>query len=483
MNYRAVSYYLGVICKIVGVFLVIPMIASLCYREFDVITSFVYTALIYEGVGFLLSPVSPKNKKLGRKEGLITVGLSWILISSIGAFVFVFSGAIPNYYNALFETISGFTTTGATVINDVESLSKGVLLWRSLTHWIGGMGILVFLLAVLPNTDGSAFQLMRFEAPGPQVGKLVSKVRHSAAILYVIYFGLTMLEMVFLLFGNIGFFDSLNVALSTAGTGGFAVHNTSILAYDSLYVEIVVIVFMLIFSINFNVYYLMVLKKFSTAFKDEEFRIYIIYVVLSIVGVALAIMSSVGSFGVSLRHAAFAVVSLASSTGFTTVDFSLWSEAAKAILTISTILGACAGSTGGGLKFSRFMVVVKASYTTLLSSIRPNSVHIVKLNKKAISREDTEGVVGYFLLYILVIFVSVFALSVFGHSFSASFYTTIAMFNNTGPCIDASVGATSSYLAFDWGSKTVMMLNMLIGRLEIFPILFLFSPKVWSRKY
>lgn len=483
MNYRATCYYLGLICKGVCVMLILPVIAALCYGEYREILSFLYAAICLLAAGFLLAPKSPKNKKLGSKEGLLTVGLSWILVSLLGAFPFFFSGAIPNYFNAVFETVSGFTTTGATILTDVEALPKCMLLWRSLTHWLGGMGILVFLLAVIPSSDGSTFQLMKFESPGPQVGKLVSKVRHSAAILYFIYFALTVVEMIFLLFGRIGFFDSLNLALSTAGTGGFAITNASIAAYNSLYIEMVIIAFMLIFSINFNIYYLFVLRKFSTAVKDEEFRAYLIYIVLCVFGVALGILSAIGNFGTALRQSAFAVISIASSTGFTTVDFAQWSEASKGILTVLMFLGACAGSTGGGLKFSRMMIVAKSAYTTLLSSVRPNAIQVVKLNKKPMTKRETDGIVGYFLLFFLVLAISVFALCLCGNSFQTSFYSALTMFNNMGPCLSPEVGATASYASFNWISKLIMMADMLIGRLEIFPILLLFSPKAWSRKF
>lgn len=483
MNYRAIFYYLGIILKVTSCFLIIPFIAALCYGEWSILLPLVYTALIFLAVGFFFAPKAPAVKKLGSKEGLIVVGLSWIVLSLFGAFPYLFSGAIPNYLNAVFETVSGFTTTGATILEDIEILPKSILLWRSLTHWIGGMGILVFILAVIPSADGSTFQLMKFESPGPQVGKLVSKVRHSAAILYVIYFALTVLEMVFLLFGNVGFFDALNLALSTAGTGGFAVTNTSIAAYDSLYVELVIAAFMFIFSINFNVWYLIALRKFYNAFRNEELIAFLIYIAVSIIAVALGILSSVGNFFTALRESLFAVLSVASSTGFTTVDFAQWSEISKILLTVVMFIGACAGSTGGGLKFSRMIVMLKFARTSLLSAIRPNGVYLVKLNKKPLSKTETDGIVGYFLLFFLVLAVSVIILCLCGNHFEVSFYTTLSMFNNMGPCLAEEVGATASYFGFNWGSKIVMIADMLIGRLEIFPILLLFSPKAWSKKF
>jgi len=483
MNYRAVIYYIGYILKIVAAFLSIPLITSLCYQEWQSALACVYTAVIFLGSGFLLAPKAPKRKKLGSKDGLVIVGISWIVVSLIGALPFVFSRAIPNYYNALFETISGFTTTGATILDDVEALPHGMLMWRSLTHWIGGMGILIFLLAVIPSSDGSTFQIMRFETPGPQVGKLASKVRHSAAISYVIYLGLTVLEIIFLAAGGIGIFDAVNLSFSTAGTGGFAVTNTSILEYNNLYIEIVLIVFMLIFSVNFNIYYLIVIGKFSSVFRNEEFRTYVIYIFLAIVALACSLISQLGNFWEALRQAAFAVATTASSTGFTTVDFAQWSELSKAIIMVLAIIGSCAGSTGGGFKFSRAIVILKSAGVTLLTAIRPNSIHTVKLDKKPFSTPEVQGITGYFLLFCLMISLSSVLLCALGHELSVSFYTTITMIGNDGPNLSAVVGATSSYSSFGWAEKLIMMADMLIGRLEIYPILLLFTPQVWSRHF
>lgn len=483
MNYRATIYYFGLICKVICAFLIIPLITAFCYGEWSESLCFLYTALVYLGVGFALAPKAPKNKKLGSKEGLVIVGISWIIVSLIGALPFTFSGVIPNYLNAVFETVSGFTTTGATILDSIETLPRCMLMWRSLTHWIGGMGILVFILAVLPSSDGSTFQLLKFESPGPQVGKLVSKVRHSAAILYFIYLALTLVETIVLLCGGVSFFDSFNLALSTAGTGGFAVTDAGIAAYNSLYVEIVLSLFMLIFSINFNIYYFIVIGKAASALKNEEFRIYLIYIVLCVAALSVSLISTVGNFGLALRDSVFAVATLSSSTGFTTVDFAQWSEASRAILTVIAIIGACAGSTGGGLKFSRVLVLIKMASATLVGAIRPNSVHLVKLNKKPLEKKETDGIVGYFLVWVFAVALSVFILSLIGNTFSVSFYTTLTMFNNMGPNLSPEIGATASYASFNWGSKLVMMADMLIGRLEIFPILLLVTPKVWSKRF
>lgn len=482
MNYRAICYYLGVILKVVCAFLVIPAVTAMCYGEWHMLLNFFYTALIFLGVGFLLTVKPPKQKKLGSKEGLLIVGVSWILLSLIGAFPFLFSGCL-NYFDAVFETVSGFTTTGATVFDKVEWLPKSLLMWRSLTHWLGGMGVLVFILAIMPTADGSAFQLMKFESPGPQVGKIVSKVRHSAAILYVIYIALTLLELILLLFSGIGFFDSCNLALSTAGTGGFAVTDASIASYQNLYVEIVVTCFMFIFSVNFNIYYLMAIGRFSSILKNEELRIYFIYLVLCILGVALSTLSLFGSFGEALRQASFAVLSCASSSGFVISDFAQWSEVSKGILTVLMIFGACAGSTGGGLKFSRGIVLAKHAHSVLLSSIRPNHIYVIKLNGKPVEKDVAESILGYFLLFCIVIAASIFIMQLLGYDIEVSFYTVLTSFNNIGPNLSTEVGAASSCSSFQWGAKLVMIADMIIGRLEMFPILLLFAPKAWSKRF
>lgn len=481
MNYRIIIYYIGSIFKIIGAFILIPILTALCHREWYEALYFLYTGLIFEGVGFACAFKAPKNRLVGSKEGLVVVGISWILISLVGAFPFVFAKT-TNYFDAVFETVSGFTTTGATIFNDVETLPKSILMWRSLTHWLGGMGILVFLLAVIPNSDGSAFQLMKFESPGPQVGKLVSKVRHSAAISYFIYLGLTIAQMIFLFCGGMSFFDGVNIAFSTAGTGGYAVLNNSAGDYN-IYLKIVITVFMLIFSINFNIYYLIVIGKIGAALKNEEFLSYLIYLVICIAAVAASIVSAVGSFGQALLDSAFTVVSISSTTGFTTTDFAQWSETAKGVLTVVFLIGACAGSTGGGLKMSRIIVTIKSAFANLLSTVRPNNVQIIKLGGKPLSRKDVEGINNYFVLFMLVILLSIFLLCLLGHSLELSFYSVLAMFNNVGPCISTELGATSSYATFDWASKLVMIFDMLIGRLEIYPILLLFAPQSWSRRF
>ncbi len=492
MNYRAIIYYPGTILKVVAAFLALPFATAICYAiaqvdSWECLLPFVYTALIFLGAGFLIAPKAPANRQFGAKEGLLIVGLSWIVISLIGALPYVFSGT-TDYFNAVFETISGFTTTGATILDDIEAVPHGVLMWRSLTHWLGGMGILVFLLAVMPSSDGSTFQLMKFESPGPQVGKLVSKVRHSAAISYFIYLGLTVVQIVFLLAGGNSLFESMTLTFSTAGTGGFAVKNDSIAGY-SVYTQIVLIVFMLIFSLNFNFYYLIVIGKISAALRNEEVISYLIYIVMCIAAVTACVFSVAGSFGQALLDSAFAVTSIASTTGFTTLDYAQWSEGARAILAITTVVGTCAGSTGGGLKFSRVIILFKTAGVSLLNALRPNSVHVVKLDGKPFGRNETESVTGFFLLSFLVVAGSVVLLCLFGNEFSKSFYTTITMFNNVGPCLARNPGALSSYYSFhpvawaNYASKTVMMLNMLIGRLEVYPILLLAAPQSWSRRF
>jgi trk system potassium uptake protein TrkH len=484
MNYKLIGYYLGKILQIISLFLLLPVIVGIVYRETTHIWPFLVTIGICFLIGFALTvPNKPETKKLRSKEGLIIVGMSWIIISLLGALPYVFDGCIPNYLNALFETVSGLTTTGATILSDegLAAMPKCMLFWRSLTHWIGGMGILVFILAVMPGTDGSTFHLFRFESPGPQVGKLASKVRHTATILYLIYFIFTIAEMLFLLIGGIGFFDSICIAMSTAGTGGFANTGASIAEYDSLYIEMVVMIFMFIFSINFNLYYLIILRHFKIAFLDEELHFYCGYVVLAISGIVINLVSAgYYTFGEALRYSSFSVLALTSSTGFATADFATWPQLSQNILLLCMLFGACAGSTGGGMKASRILIVIKAGYTHFLSVLSPRSVQVVRLNGKMLNEEDVNGVVKYFLVYVMIFIFAMFLISVEGRGLTVTFSSVLSCLNNDGPYL---AGAFEGYGGFSPLSKIVFMLLMLIGRLEIFPLLLLFIPKTWNKNY
>ena len=487
MNYKLIFYYLGHILRVISVFLLLPFIVGLVYGEYSSIWTFAVAIGIFLGAGLTLTlALRPEKKKLRSKEGLVIVGLSWIVISLLGALPFVLDGCIPNYLDALFETVSGFTTTGATILSQIEGMPRCMLFWRSFTHWLGGMGILVFILAIMPGTDGTTFHLFRFESPGPQVGKLASKVRHTATILYLFYFVFTLLETVLLLCGGVDLFDSVTIALSTAGTGGFANYGSSIAHFDSLYVEIVVMAFMFIFSLNFNLYYLLLLRHFKAVFTDGELRFYLGYVFLAIAAVVVNLTVCMQySFGTALREAAFSVLSLTSTTGFVTTDYTAWPQSAQTVLLFCMLVGACAGSTGGGLKVSRFLIVCKASASHLAEVLRPQGVHVVKLSGKRLEEEEVNGVVRYFSIYILIFLAAFFLVSAEGMGFTASYSSVLSCLNNAGLFLaPASMGgAFAGYAAFSPLSKIAFMVLMLAGRLEIFPILLLFVPKTWSKNY
>lgn len=484
MSYRKVLFYLGQILKIMSAFMLLPVITGLCYREISHIHPFLITAAIYFLSGFLITRFfKPVNYTLKNKEGLAIVGLSWIVISAIGALPFVIDGCIPNYIDAFFETVSGFTTTGCTILTDISSLPKSMLFWRSFTHWLGGMGILVFILAVMPSTDGSTYQLFKFESPGPQVGKLVSKVRLTATILYIIYLVMTAVEIVLLLFGGIGLFNSVIIALGTAGTGGFAASGLSIGEFNSVYVEVVVAAFMFLFGVNFNVYYLIILKHLKAAFADEELRFYFIYVALAIVAVTINLISYYENFASALRYASFTVISIVSSTGFAIADFTLWPQFSQMILMLCMFIGSCAGSTGGGFKVSRVLILIKSGYSHILSVLRPHSIQVVKLNKKMLSADMVSSVDRYLILYGEILVFSLLALSLNGFDFLTNFSATLTCFNNIGPGFGTLIGPYGSFAVFAWWGKLLLSLLMLMGRLEIFPILLLMIPKTWEKHF
>lgn len=483
MNYKVIAFYLGQIFKVFSLFLFLPVIVGLCYREWTQFWTFFVSMAVYIAVGYGLTIPFQKERKLRNKEALVVVGLAWIGISLIGALPFVIGGSIPHFLDALFETISGFTTTGATILTEPADMPKCMLFWRALTHWLGGMGILVFILAVMPGTDGSTFRLFKFESPGPQVGKIASKVRHTATILYVMYMAFTVVETIFLLAGGVDVFNAVTLAFSTAGTGGFANTSSSVAQFNSLYVEVVVMSFMFLFSLNFNIYYLVILRHFKVAFADEELHFYVTYVILAIITIALNLtLAGQYAFGTALRYSSFTVVSLSSSTGFATAEFNTWPQLSQTILVVCMFFGACAGSTGGGFKTSRILILAKAGYVHLLGVLRPQSVQVVRINQKRFTDEEVNGVIRYFLVYVMIMLIAGILLSfdTTMNGFGEVFSSTLSCLNNDGPFLR---GAFAGYDGFNYFSKSIFMLLMLIGRLEIFPILLLFIPKTWSKRY
>ncbi len=479
MNYKIVIYYLGQIIKTVSLFMLLPIIVALCYGEYGCIFPFALAVALGLMIGFFCTLfIKIKDKKLGNKEALVIVGLSWVVISAVGAIPFSVSGCIPNYIDALFETVSGFTTTGVTVWEDVSSVPTSMLFWRVFTQWLGGMGILVFMLAIMPSTDGTTYYLFKFESPGPQAGKIVSKVRHTAAILYFIYFIFTVFETVMLLFGGVSFFDSLMIAMSTAGTSGFT--GFSLAKYDGLYVDAVIAVFMFLFGINFNIFYLCVLKHFKSAFADEELRFYLIYTLGCILIVALNLLSVLGNVAEALRYSSFTVISIISSTGFTLIDISAFPQLSQTLFFLMMAIGSCAGSTGGGIKISRILILVRSCYAHILTVLSPHSVQLVKLNKKTLSKEVVSGVEKYMVVYVLLFVSAMILLSIEGVDFFTNFSSVLACLSNVG----LGMGETSaSFAFFSPFGKILLSFIMLVGRLEIFPMLLLFVPKTWSGQY
>ncbi len=477
MNSSIIRYILGHVLKIEGILMLLPCTVALIYGE-NVGFYYLITAALCFLFGTLMILKKPADYVFYLKEGCIATSLSWILLSLFGALPFWLTGEIPSFTNALFETISGFTTTGASILSDVEALSHTSLFWRSFTHWIGGMGVLVFLLAIIPLSGGSHINLMRAESPGPSVGKLVPKVKYTARLLYLIYFGMTILEIIFLLLGGMPVFDALTTSFGTAGTGGFGIKNDSIMGY-SPYLQWVVTIFMILFGVNFNAYYLLVFRKFKKALQVEEVRCY-----FAIIAVATAIIffnildTSAGIFD-ALTHSSFQVASIITTTGFSTVDFNLWPQTSKTVLVLLMFVGACAGSTGGGIKVSRFMVLVKTLIKELNSYIHPKSIKKIKMEYKPVEHEVVRAINVYFITFMLIFSASVLAISFNGKDLVTNFTAVAATINNIGPGLEM-VGPTENFNLFSPFSKYVLMFDMLAGRLELFPLLILFHPAIWK---
>lgn len=473
MNRSIIRYILGWVLKIEAILMLLPCVVAIIYRENSGI-AFLFSAALCGALGFAISFHKPENTLFYLKEGCIATSLSWILLSIFGCLPFVISGEIRSFTDALFETISGFTTTGASILPNVEELSHCMLFWRSFTHWIGGMGVLVFLLAIIPLSGGSNINLMRAESPGPSVGKLVPKIKYTARILYLLYLALTALQILLLAAGRLPLFDSICTALGTAGTGGFGIKADSIAGY-SPYIQWVVTIFMILFGVNFNFYYLIIFGKIKDALHMEEV-IYYILIILAAVGIIFTQIYT-PSLGIenALRHSSFQVASIITTTGFATVDFDLWSEAAKTVLVFLMFIGACAGSTGGGIKVSRFVIETKSIIRELYSFIHPKSVRRIKMDGKPVEHEVIRTVNVYFITFLFIFSASLLALSFEGNDLITNFTAVAATINNIGPGL-AMVGPTQSFVHFNIFSKYVLMFDMLAGRLELFPLLILFHP-------
>ena len=481
MNYAIVFRLLGYVLMIEGALLLLPAAASGFYGEWSVLGVFLVTAAVSAAVGYALRGIKPRSKVFYMREGFAATSLSWIVISIVGAVPFVVTGCIPNPVDALFETVSGFTTTGASILPAVEDLPKGILFWRSFTHWIGGMGVLVFLLAVIPLSGGSNMNLMRAESPGPSVGKLVPKVKHTARILYLIYLGMTILQVLFLLAGKLPLFDALTTTFGTAGTGGFAIKNDSMMSYTA-YQQWVYTIFMALFGVNFNAYYLILFGKFKKAFAMEEVRWYFIIIFCSTAFIFFQILDSYSTAFEALTHAAFQVSTIITTTGFATTDFNLWPAASRTVLVLLMFIGACAGSTGGGIKVSRCVVMVKSVVKEMGSYLHPNSVKKIKLDGKPVDHEVLRSINVFFITYMIIFAASVFLVSLEGRDMVTNFTAVAATFNNIGPGLEG-VGPTQNFGALSILSKYTLMFDMLAGRLELFPLLLLFHPGVWKETF
>jgi trk system potassium uptake protein TrkH len=432
-------------------------------------------------VGAGLSFVKPDDDSMGIAAGFAVVALSWIAISFLGSLPFLISGGLSEYIDCLFESVSGFTTTGASVISDVEAMPRSLLLWRSLTHWIGGLGVLLFVIAVLPKADGGAMHIFRAESTGPQVGKLVSKLKITARILYLIHITFTLIETAALLICGLNFFDAVNAALSTAGTGGFSVHNASVSFYDSLPVEMVIMAFMFLFSVNYNIFFLIVIGKARQAFKSEEFRAYIIMLAAAILAVAINIIPVYGSFLTALRYSSFQAFSVSSTTGFMSADYTEWPAFSQAVILLLMVIGSMAGSTGGGFKVSRFLILTKSFLKNSNSMLRPRSVKTLKFDGKPLDSQVLDSVYGFFAAYTVLIICGTLLISLNGFDFATNFSAALTSFSNAGPGL-SGIGPSFNYGEFSALSKLVMCFLMLAGRLEIFPMLFIFYPRTWLKK-
>ena len=478
MNYSIILYILGWLLVIASALMLLPLVTAVIYGEASGL-AFLVTMLAGFLLGFLIIRKRPEKRMFHAKEGYVSVALSWITLGVFGAIPFIISGSIPNPVNAVFETVSGFTTTGASILEDLESLPHCMLMWRSFTHWIGGMGILVFILCVLPLTGASNMNLMKAESPGPSVGRLVPKVKTTATILYKIYLVMTLVMVGLLLLGGVSMFESLCIAFGTAGTGGFGTRGDSIGSYNT-YVQVVTTIFMILFGVNFNAYFLIMMKKFKTAVLIEEIRYYFLVITGSIILITLNVFRLFPNPLTALQQVAFQVGSIITTTGFSTTDFDLWPAFSKTILVLLMFCGACAGSTGGGIKVSRFVILGKTVKKEIQIYLHPSAVKKIKMDGKMIAHEVVRATNIYMVVYIVVFALSVLLVSLDNFDLTTNFTAVAATFNNIGPGL-SQVGPTCTFNLYSPLSKIILTFDMLAGRLEIFPILILCVPSTWKK--
>lgn len=482
MNYRMIFSIIGKVVCAEAAFLLPPLLIAAFSGERAAAIAFAATIVIALAISLPFVLKKPKNKDIFIRDGFITVGLMWIVVSVIGALPYAFSGVMPSFVDCLFESVSGFSTTGGSIMADIECLPGSILYWRSFTNWLGGMGVLVFLLVLSPlvaKDSGENMYLLRAESPGVRIAKLVPRMKNSATILYLIYIALTLLLFIFLLFDGLTVFDALTLSFSTAGTGGFSIYNVSVAAYDP-YVRSVVGLFMFLFSVNFNVYFLILTGQTRRALKSEELRVFLGIVIFSSAAIMLNIRKLYGSFGEIFGAAFFQVTSIISTTGFTTENYDAWPQFSKTLLALLMFLGGCGGSTAGGLKVSRFTIHVKAAYRSVYKTLHPNTVRLVHMDGELLDEDTVNGVQTYLLTYFLVLFLGTLLVSLDQYSLQTNFTAVLSCLSNVGPGM-GSVGPTMNYAGYGALSKLILCVEMLIGRLEIYPILVLFFPKLWKR--
>ncbi|MGN0586360.1 MAG: TrkH family potassium uptake protein [Oscillospiraceae bacterium] len=477
MNYRMIRYILGWIMIFSVIFMLVPMVTAVIYGERELMHFFI-AACVGAVLGALCMIKKPEKKELHARDGFVIVSLSWILLSILGALPLFISGAIPSFIDALFETVSGFTTTGATILGEVETLPRCVLIWRSFTHWVGGMGVLVFIIAFVQLSGGQNMYLMKAESPGPSVSKLVPRVRTTALLLYSIYFILTLAEFIALLIGGMDVFEALNTAFATAGTGGFGIKNDSMGGYPPS-LQIIVTVFMLLFSINFSCYYLVIKGRIKEAFNCEV-RWFIVIAASAMIIIAVSISGMYGGMKDALRHSAFAVATVMSTTGFSTEDFNLWPEIARCLLVILMFVGGCAGSTCGGIKISRVIMLLKSMGKELENLLHPKQIKKIMIDNRAVEHDVIRSVNVYMVCLVVVFVFSLLGLSFDNHDFTTNFTAVAATINNVGPGLEL-VGPMGNYGFFSPFSKLILIFDMLAGRLELFPVLLLFTPATWKK--
>ena len=478
MNKRMIGYVIGRILLVEAALLLLPLLVAVLYGEPT--RPFWVPILLLLACGLGLGVRRPQRMALYARDGLAVVALAWIIMSVFGSLPFLLSGTVSNFADALFETVSGFTTTGASILPEVESLGRGILFWRSFTHWVGGMGVLVFVMAILPMTDGHGMHLLRAEVPGPTVGKLVSRMGDTAKILYGIYLGLTIIEIVLLLAGGMPLYDACVHSFGTAGTGGFSIRNLSVGAYENSYYEVVIGIFMLLFGVNFNLYYYLLIRRFRDVLRSEELRAYVLIVTVAVAAITVNIVHLYDSVGTSLRHAFFQVSSIITTTGYATVDFNTWPTFSKAILVVLMFVGACAGSTGGGIKVARIVMLAKTSFHDMRQILHPNAVTTVRMEGKPLGDKQIRSTHLFLTVYLLVFTISCLLLSLEHFDLITTFTAVASCINNIGPALEV-VGPMGNFSAFSSPGKLLLAFDMLVGRLEIFPMLLLFAPSIWRR--